>query len=265
MAVLIEVSAGRTFPGKSAIISALSCTLTSTQELRGLDEGKVLEVFFRECRRKDEEYASAVMRSFGDLILGVKLDSDCWEEIWELCSAHLIPQQQEDAEEEAKEKKKKTETFTIESAVQESAILLIGVAWKVCQSKSYKIVELAQFLSSIMRLCSWNLQLVLLCAIQRVLESPDLAQGTRSSVYESFVPSVLRCVDDTKHSTVRSMALGIISYILKKYKEFELNVNRSIFEEVLIHVRDQISNESNQNIKSRGIEIVTMVEKEFNV
>ena len=243
-----------------------------------MDEGLILEVFLRECGKKEEGYASEVIRSLGDLILEVELVSDCWESVWELCSAHLIPQEKEEEDkegEESKEKKKKVDTFSIDRPIQESVILLLGVAWRVCRNKSDKIVQVSHFLSGIMRLCSWGLQLVVLCAIQRVLDftpsdtaldaTSDITQDIRTRVYEGVVPSVLRCVDDTKHASVRGLALKIILDILQKCREFQLNINRGVFDDISIHVRDQISNESNQNIKSRGIEIVTMIEKEFVV
>ena len=270
--LLLAATAARTFPGKSAILSALAKTLTSPKRSRvsdlGVEEEKVMSVFLRECRKKDSEYVSQVMRSLGDVLLGVEV-ADCWDQVWEICSAYLIPLPEEEEEgEEKKEKRKKTETFTIQSLPQESAVLLLGVGWRVCQNKSDKILELCEFLAGNMRICTWKIQITMLCSLQHVLQTLDTSQEDSTqelmrSVYQAAIPGVLRCVDDTKHTSVRSLALKLTALIFNSCKTKGVVVGTEIVKDVLLHVRDQVSFEGNQNLKSRGIEIVSLLEKHF--
>jgi hypothetical protein len=98
---------------------------------------------------------------------------------------------------------------------------------------------------------------------------PATPSDLRIGVYEAVIPGVLRCVDDSKHLSVRGLALKLVGGIfnkLKLYKSENVGVggmDGEVLREVLAHVRDQISTESNHNLKSQGIEIVSLIEKEF--
>lgn len=281
--LLLNSTTGRTFPGKSAILAALSKFLTAPKRTSlsdlGLDEANVVGVFLRETRKKDCEYVSQVMRAFGDLLLGVEV-SDCWESIWEICSSHLLPKEEdEDENNENKEKRKKTEMFTIQSVVQESAVLLLGVGWRVCQEKAKRIINLCEFLAGNMRICTWKIQITMLCSIQHVLQSflpssnPDSGQKVapvsldpfqKQNIYETLLPAILRCVDDTKHVAVRGLSLKLTFLILNSCKSDEVQMREEVVKDVLVHVRDQVSMEGNHNLKAQGIEIVSLLEKNFS-
>ena len=274
--LLLNATTGRTFPGKSAILAALAKSLTAPKRSNlsdlGVEEERVMSVFLREVRKKDADYVSHVMRSLGDVLLGVEV-SDCWEDVWGICCTHLVPPEDEEEEgEESKEKRKKTETFTIQTVTQESAVLLLGVGWRVCKNKPEKIVQLSEFLAGNMRICTWKIQLSVLCSIQHVLNSIGTSQKSstvqfteelKMSVYQAVIPGVLRCVDDTKHTTVRALALKLIAQIFDSCLSANIRLKTDIIKEVLLHLRDQVSVESNQNLKSQGIEIVSNLEKNF--
>jgi hypothetical protein len=175
------------------------------------------------------------------------------------------------------------------------------VCWKVCSTKPLHILETCSFLAGLFKISTWRMQAVLLCAVQRVLDTLDTVCQTnnpnndvpmttgdvpmttgdsagdvpatpshlRIGVYEAVIPGVLRCVDDSKHLSVRGLALKLVGGIfnkLKLYKSENVGVggmDGEVLREVLAHVRDQISTESNHNLKSQGIEIVSLIEKEF--
>ena len=93
--------------------------------------------------------------------------------------------------------------------------------------------------------------------------SDQISVELSRTVYEVVIPGVLRCVDDAKHTTVRALALKLTARIFNSCQDSRIHVNIEIVKEVLLHVRDQVSMEGNQNLKSQGIEIVSLLEKHF--
>ena len=100
--------------------------------------------------------------------------------------------------------------------------------------------------------------------LQTIWDNSDqISVELSRTVYEVVIPGVLRCVDDAKHTTVRALALKLTVRIFKSCQDSGIHVNIEIVKEVLLHVRDQVSTEGNQNLKSQGIEIVSLLEKHF--
>ena len=262
------------FPGKSSVLAALAATLTALKPPclsdLGLEADPVIALFLKEITKKDEEYAGLVMRSLGDLMLGVEQLPDCWDDLWQISQSHLTPPPDEEikdeGEDQAPKKTKKNDRFVIQQPVQESAILLVGVAWKVCKRQDKLVVPVTVFLTGLMKICLWKVQLVLLCALQRLLDSVKCATtDCRSNVYQSSLTCVLRCVDDAKHTSIRSLALKMVHDILLACKGDGVGLSKEILVEILSHIREQVATDTNLNLKAKGIEIVSLCEKHFVV
>ena len=198
----------------------------------------------------------------GELLTNIKLD--CWTKVWDLCQLHLTEQPDSNEDEEPKDKK----VFIVDSKIQESAVLLAGSAWHVCSDKGGSITSTVSLLSQLVRITIWRIQPTLICTLNKILSTLDsdwLDYCSQIKVLQEVALEAVRCVDDMKHGSVRGVALNLLKLIITKLAGFDNlgTIDKETFSTILVHIRDQISTDSNQNYKSIGIEIASFIEKKI--
>ena len=261
---LVSASTGRVWPGKEAIMSALCTTIVKSPcdlgQLGFTAEG-LIQLCIREASRSNNDYIYPVITSFSLLVEHLKVD--CWATVWELAHSHLTPKEEEEGEEEVKRKK----TFLIESKVQQSCILLLGSAWQHCESKKESLQPLSDLLAGSIKICVWSSQTFILSSLSKIVSSlePSWSGDSAAPFINYMLPEVLRCVDDMTHASVRCLALKLLLTTLKVVKkEFVVGlIKPEVVEDIKDHVRDQVGRDSNQALKSVGVEIIKLLEKDY--
>ncbi|XP_078353041.1 LOW QUALITY PROTEIN: proteasome adapter and scaffold protein ECM29-like [Oculina patagonica] len=278
LGALVSGLVGRTWTGKEALLSAVSCVCIKCR--KSMEESsprvdpdieKVLDSVFKECRKENPTYKMAALKCFGEIVQEYSIDR--FQQISELLFPIIAPEPKEEGEEneeENDEEEEKDKKVNQEFLV--CAFDCLGQSWpkNATDSQDKHGERFCSILTSALTSNTWKVQLVVLSAIKLFIERMDWISGTPDgsteesidritmlrSFLEQFIPPVCECLEVKKYAAVR---LGAVEVLETVYSALKGHIRLSLLtEELKEHILDSLKyvySDKEPNIRDKAAEL----------
>lgn len=275
---LVSGLVGRTWTGKEALLSALSCVCIKCR--KSMEESsprvdpdieKVLDSVFKECRKDNPTYKMAALKCFGEIVQDYSIDR--FQQISELLFPIIAPEPKEEGEEgenENDEEEEKDKKVNQEFLV--CAFDCLGQSWpkNATDSQDKHAERFCSILTNALTSNTWKVQLVVLSAIKLFIERMDWLSGTPDGSTEEsidrismlkntlgqFISPVCECLEVKKYAAVRLGAVEVLEAVhtaLKGHSRLSL-----LTEELKEHILDSLKfvySDKEPNIRDKAAKL----------
>ncbi|XP_020604939.1 proteasome-associated protein ECM29 homolog [Orbicella faveolata] len=275
---LVSGLVGRTWTGKEALLSALSCVCIKCR--KSIEESsprvdpdieKVLDSVFKECRKDNPTYKMAALKCFGEIVQEYSIDR--FQQLSELLFPIIAPEPKEEGEEgedENEDEEEKDKKVNQEFLV--CAFDCLGQSWpkNATDSQDKHAERFCSILTNALTSNTWKVQLVVLSAIKLFIERMDWISGTPDGSTEEsidriamlrstlgqFIPPVCECLEVKKYAAVRLGAVEVLEAVhtaLKGHSRLSL-----LTEELKEHILDSLKyvySDKEPNIRDKAAKL----------
>jgi len=273
LGALVNGLAGRTWTGKEALLSAISCvcikcrkSMEDSSPRVDPDIQKVLDSIYKECRKENPAYKMAALKCFGEIVQEYSVDR--FQQISELLFPIIAPEPKEEGEEEEDEEKDKK----VDQEFLVCAFSCLGQSWPkhATDSQDKHSERFCSILTDALTSNTWKVQLVVLTAIKLFIERMDWTSGTPDgggkesidritmlrSLLGEFIPPVCECLEVKKYAAVR---LGAVEVLETVHSALQGHIRLSLLtEELKEHVLDSLKyvySDKEPNIRDKATEL----------
>lgn len=278
LGALVSGLAGRTWTGKEALLSAVSCVCIKCR--KSMEESsprvdpdieKVLDAIYKECKKENPTYKMAAFKCFGEIVQEYSIDR--FQQISDLLFPIIAPEPKEEGVEnkdENEEEGEKDKTVNQEFLV--CAFDCLGQSWpkNATDSQDKYGERFCSILTSALTSNTWKVQIVVLAAIKSFIERMDWTSGTPDGGGEEsidritmlrnllgqFLPSVCECLEVKKYAAVRLVAVEVLDTVHSALKgHIRLSLLTDELKEHILDSLKYVYSDKEPNIRDKAAEL----------